>query len=491
MTHEAIAHAMQSFITSFSIFATLVVASVVHADQPNIVFVFADDMSYEAIGAADMLDIETPHLDQLAKQGTRFTHAYNMGSWSGAVCVASRTMLNTGRQIWNAQATDLTQYAQQNRFWAQRMQAAGYRTYMTGKWHVSQPPESVFDVVKNVRAGMPAQTPAGYNRPKDEADYAAGWKPWDPKYGGFWQGGKHWSEVVGDDGLEYIEHAAADDTPFFMYLAFNAPHDPRQSPKEFVDRYPLDRVQTPENMLPEYPYAEAICGKGLRDEKLMPYPRTEYAVKVNRQEYFALITHMDEQIGRILAALKESGESDNTYLFFTADHGLAVGHHGLVGKQNMYDHSVRVPFLVVGPGVAAGATIDTPIYLQDVMPTSLELAGELEPAGVEFKSLLPLLGGEESSHYEDIYGAYLGTQRMITHDGWKLIHYPNIHVSRLFDLENDPREMHDLAAVPDHAAKLQMLMHRLESSMDTLGDPMTSLAAADYTIPKKKNTRAK
>ena len=168
------------------------------------------------------------------------------------------------------------------------------------------------------------------------------WKPWDKSFEGFWKGGKHWSEIVADDALDFIADADKRENPFFMYIAFNAPHDPRQSPKEYVDRYPLDKVKVPENFLPEYPHNVGMgCGRGLRDEKLAPFPRTHHAVKVNRQEYYAIITHMDTQIGRILDALDKSGKKDNTYIFYGADHGLGVGQHGLMGKQNMYDHSLR------------------------------------------------------------------------------------------------------------------------------------------------------
>jgi choline-sulfatase len=256
-----------------------------------------------------------------------------------------------------------------------------------------------------------------------------------------------------------------------MYLAFSAAHDPRQSPKEYVDRYPLDRIQMPENFLPEYPYAQAICGKQLRDEKLMPYPRTEYAVKVNRQEYFALITHMDDQIGKILQALEETGKADNTYIIFTADHGLAVGHHGLVGKQNMYDDSVRVPFMIVGPGIKAGETIDAPIYLQDAMATVLDLAGIEETEDVDFKTLMPIIRGESEGHYDAVYGAYLDRQRMISKNDWKLIYYPTINVERLFNMKADPQEMNDLAANPEYANKLKELRKALEEMNDELGDP--------------------
>ncbi len=442
----------------------------VNTAKPNVLFIFADDMSYETIGAHGVLDIDTPNLDKLARRGATFTHAYNMGAWGGAVCVASRRMLNTGRFVWAAQQADLNQLVSDNQMWSQRMSGAGYRTYLSGKWHVPTSAPAIFDEAEHVRAGMPQQTPAGYNRPKDKADYENGWKPWDTKHGGYWSGGKHWSEVLADDSIGFLEQAAEDDKPFFMYLAFNAPHDPRQAPKGYIDRYPLDRIEVPKNMLPEYPYAEAACGKRLRDEKLMPYPRTEYSVKVNRQEYFALITHMDDQIGKIFQTLENTGQADNTYIVFTADHGLAVGHHGFSGKQNMYDHSVRVPFLVVGPDVKAGSTISSPIYLQDVMPTSLELAGA-ETDGVDFQSILPLLRGEKAESYSEIYGAYMNRQRMITKDGWKLVQYPTIGVDRLYHLTDDPQEMNDLAGNPELAPKLNDLRAALTALSEELDDP--------------------
>ncbi|WP_372845911.1 sulfatase-like hydrolase/transferase [Pontiella sp.] len=457
------------------------------AEKPNVVFIFADDMSYETIHAAGMLDIDTPNLDTLVERGASFTHAYNMGAWGGAVCAASRSMLNSGRFVWQAQG-GVKSGVQEKRMWSQRMQDAGYQTYMTGKWHVpGAEAEDLFNVAQHVRGGMPKQTEAGYNRPKSPEDYETGWKPWETKYGGFWEGGTHWSEIVANDSLDYLAAAAQDDKPFFMYLAFNASHDPRQSPKEYIDRYPLERIKLPENFLPQYPYADKICGLNLRDEKLMPYPRTEYAVKIHRQEYFAIITHMDNQIGRILEALEKTGKADNTYIVFTADHGLSVGHHGLCGKQNMYDHSVRVPFLVVGPDVKPGIKIDAPIYLQDAMATSLELAGA--PAdGIDFKSLLPLLRGESDEHYPEIYGAYMNRQRMITKGDWKFVSYPTANVERLFNLKKDPNEMNDLAANPEYAAKLKQLREALTTLCLDLDDPLTKPSkAGDKRNKKSKN----
>jgi choline-sulfatase len=245
-----------------------------------------------------------------------------------------------------------------------------------------------------------------------------------------------------------------------MFLAFNAPHDPRQAPREYVDRYPLDRVTLPENFLPEYPHNESIgSGRTLRDERLAPFPRDEHAVKVNRQEYYASITHMDAQIGRILDALEASGKADETWVIFTSDHGLAVGRHGFMGKQNMYEHSLRVPFIVSGPGVKAGATINDSIYLQDAMATALELAGA-DRAGVEFHSLIPLLAGQ-SGKRDAIYGAYTNLQRAVIQDGWKLILYPEIQRERLYHVAEDPFELKDLAGDPTTDGRKKALFAKL------------------------------
>jgi len=453
------------------------------AEKPNILFIFADDQAFDTVHSLGNDVVETPNLDRLVERGITFTHSYNMGSWSGAVCIASRTMLNTGRFVW--QARDLYNSAEQERqagrFWSEYMKQAGYETYMTGKWHLKADPEKAFDHVVHVRPGMPNQTKQSYNRPiKGQPDP---WSPWDKKFGGFWKGGKHWSEVLGDDAETFLADAAKRDEPFFMYLAFNAPHDPRQSPKEYVEKYPLEEVDLPENFIPEYPYKDDIgCGKGLRDEKLAPFPRTPYAVKVNRQEYYAIITHMDTQVGRILDALEKSGKADNTYIFFTADNGLAVGHHGLIGKQNMYDHSVRVPLVVCGPGVPKGGKRDARVYLQDIMPTSLELAGVAKPDHVQFHSLLPLIRSERENGYEAIYGAYLDLQRMVTEGDFKLIVYPKADVVRLYNVKDDPLEMNDLAADPKHRPTVERLLGRLRQLQKEMGDTLelnVSLRSAD------------
>jgi len=442
--------------------------------KPNIVFIFADDQAFNTVRAMGCDEVETPNLDRLVKSGVTFTHAYNMGSWSGAVCIASRTMLNTGLFLWHAEKvypeTD-EQFRQRGRMWSQLLRKGGYDTYMTGKWHLKADAIKSFTLARHIRPGMPKQTEQGYNRPiEGKPDL---WKPWDRKFGGYWEGGRHWSEVLGDDATEFIAQASKSENPFFMYLAFNAPHDPRQSPREYVEKYPLDKVKVPESFMPEYPYKDRIgCGKKQRDERLAPFPRSRYAVKVNRQEYYAIITHMDRQIGRILDALAESGKGDNTYVFFTADHGLAVGHHGLMGKQNMFDHSVRVPLMVTGPQIPAGSKIRAPVYLQDIMPSTLEVAGVDKPSHVQFNSLMPLIEGKAYNSYEAVYGAYLELQRMVTEGDYKLILYPQIAKVLLFDLRKDPEELNDVASVPGYKHVVDRLFETLLRLQKQTGDTL-------------------
>lgn len=460
-------------------------------DRPNIILIFADDLTHSAIGALGNDEIYTPNLDQLVQDGVSFTNTYNMGAWNGAVCAASRAMMISGRSVWRANqfrknwgSGDSVFY---NKSWGKLMEQSGYETYMTGKWHVDALAEQVFQNVRHVRPGMPKDSwnhhemvrlfekvvgkqeidgklvtqqsvmPNGYNRPLSPEDRS--WSPTDPKFGGFWEGGKHWSEVLKDDAISFIDQAKTKDNPFFMYLAFNAPHDPRQAPKEYLDMYPSENISLPKSWQPLYPYKDDIGnGADLRDEALAPFPRSEFAIIQHIREYYAIITHMDEQIGQILEALDASGKRDNTYIFFTADHGLAIGKHGLLGKQSLFDHSIRPPLMIVGPDIPKGRKVKNDVYLQDIMATSLEIAGVKKPEYVEFNSFLAQAKGEtDKGNYGEIYGAYINLQRMIRKDGFKLIVYPKINKVLLFDLKVDPLEMNNLADDLSYQNKVKSL----------------------------------
>ncbi|GLR72124.1 choline-sulfatase [Agaribacter marinus] len=475
--------------------------------KPNFVFIFADDQSPFAVGAYGNEVVKTPNIDNLAQRGVKFTNAYNMGAWNGAVCMASRAMLNTGLSVWNAYDVDTKIRAGKayDATWSMMLENAGYDTYMTGKWHVAAPAKDVFSRVKHVRPGMPNDgwehatqvakfeafyagkseakdwrefMPIGYNRPINENDDT--WSPTDPKHGGFWEGGKHWSEVVADDAIEFVEQTKNSDKPFFMYLAFNAPHDPRQAPQSYIDMYALSDIPMPKNFLPMYPDKDLMGnGPDLRDAALAPFPRTEYATKVNLQEYYALITHLDDQVGKIVNALESAGLMENTYIVYTADHGLAVGEHGLFGKQNMYEHSVRTPFIFLGPNIPKNKTAIVDIYLQDVMATALDVADIAKPENVFFNSVKDIATGERNeSYYSSIYGAYIDSQRMIKKDGYKLIVYPKAKKLKLFHLATDPLEANDLSESPEQATRVKSLFSALLTLQNEMQDPLDISALA-------------
>ena len=448
--------------------------------KPNFIFILSDDQRFDATGYDSNNKVKTPNLDKLSENGAVFTNTYNMGAWGGAICVASRSMLITGKSVWNVKtqlqdSSKLSNTIQNS--WPRVFKKNGYNTYISGKWHVQLPVDQVFDSVKTIRPGMPDDNrklfslglnrwkidsgdikklgdymPVGYARPKNKLDNS--WKSYDSIHGGFWEGGKHWSEQLADDAIGLIDDANEKDKPFFMYLAFNAPHDPRQSPKKYLDLYPLDSISIPSNYVNKHPYFNEIGNMpDVRDEALVPYPRTKYAIKKHLQEYYAAITHMDAQIGKIIAHIKKNDLTENTYVIFTSDHGLALGQHGLVGKQSLYDHSIRVPMIISGPNIDKNTRLNHDIYLQDIVPTTLDFAEIHVPDEIDFKSFKEiLLKNQNKQINEEIYGTYsccaenyFDYQRMIRKDGFKLMLFPKNRRIELYDIENDPNEINNLA----------------------------------------------
>lgn len=471
--------------------------------QPNFLFIISDDQSFNALRAYGNQEIQTPNLDKLAEQGVSFTHTYNQGSWSGAVCVASRTMLITGQTVFKAprNKSTLVSWAVTKdpvetnvKLWGEVLQEGGYETFMTGKWHNSD--EAAlrnFQKAKAIGWGMyetfdkENSNKFAYGRPKK-----TDWTPWNKQFKGHWspkvkdiildENGsskmsknytvhQHSTGLYSDQIIHYLMQRDQNaQQPFFAFVAFNAPHDPRQAPMEYVDMYPLEQVKVPSNYLPEHPFDQG--DNRVRDELLAPFPRTEEAVQLHKQEYYAIISHMDKELGRILEALEKSGQADNTYVIFTSDHGLAVGSHGLMGKQNQYDHSVRVPFIIKGPNLAQGKKINEMIYMQSAYATTCELAGLKVPETVEFQSLVKLMNDENAQGEEYIFGSYLDLQRMIRSERYKLIVYPKVNRIQLFDLLEDPNEIHDLSESRKHRSTIKKLHKILVEKQRELGDAL-------------------
>lgn len=441
--------------------------------KPHVLFIYVDDLASNAIGAYGNKIVKTPNIDKIAADGVVFSNAYNMGGWNGAISIASRAQLLTGRYLWNAKSAADNQYKREfekREFLPQLLSDAGYQTFMTGKWHVAHvSPEQVFDqVVLPRQGGMPADTPLSYNRPVDEMD--ENWLPWDTIQMGYWAGGKHWSEAQADVVINYIQENALDERPHFMYCSFNAPHDPRQAPRHFVAQYPIESMPLPGNFLPEHPLNEEMgSGRKLRDEKLAPFPRTPYAIKKHIQEYYAIISHLDEQIGRILEVLKVTGMDKNTLIVFASDNGLAIGQHGFLGKQNLYDHSAKVPLILAGCGMPKGQVREQLVYMQDFVPTVLEKAQVVSVNQMDFQSLTSIIDTKSKGRHH-LYGAYIQTQRMIRNERYKLYLIPDAREVYLFDLLKDPLEINNLYGQKkyDRIAEnmYQLLSHEAAVQMD-------------------------
>jgi arylsulfatase A-like enzyme len=272
--------------------------------------------------------------------------------------------------------------------------------------------------------------------------------------------------------IEFL-HGRKADRPFFVYLAPPVPHDPRIAPQEFMALYDPAKIPLPPSYLPVHPFDNGEMT--VRDEGLAPWPRTAAVVKRHLADDYACITCFDHHIGRIVAALEAAGQLDNTLIIFAADNGLALGAHGLMGKQNLYEFGgMHVPLVFAGPGIPHGVS-DAFVYLFDVYPTVCELTGTPVPPEVESKSLAPVLAGNQPGVRDVAFTAYRQCQRAVRDRRWKLIRYPLINKTQLFDLAHDPHELHDLAECPEHAAKVQELLALLAQQQKIYADvvPLT------------------
>ncbi|WP_347839570.1 sulfatase-like hydrolase/transferase [uncultured Draconibacterium sp.] len=430
--------------------------------KPNIIFLLADDQRAGTINALGNTEVITPNLDKIANEGVTFNNAYLAGAMNGAVCAPSRAMLMTGRSLFNIDPTGNT-IAPEHTTLPKALANAGYHTFHIGKWHNGKQAfkNSFTDGSKIFFGGMHSQ----YNVPtyefNQEGDYS--------KEMVNTPSPKHSSELYADAGVNFIQNYNSE-KPFFLYLAFQAPHDPREMPKEYLDMYDTANISLPPNFMTEHPFDNGELD--IRDEWLAGYPRTPEEVKANIAAYYAMITHLDAQIGRVMEAVEKKGLMENTIIVFSADNGLAVGQHGLMGKQNLYEHSVHVPLIFKGKGLAKGESRDAMAYLYDIYPTLCEFAGAEVPSTVKGLSLKPVIDKEVERVRESLFFSYKNFQRAVRKNDWKLIKY-NVGGNtrtQLFNLKADPFETNDLSADPLYEAQLNKMNQVLRSQMKAYND---------------------
>ena len=435
------------------------------APRPNILHIHADDHRADGLHALGTPLLQTPNLDTLVKSGTTFNRAYTQGSMIGAVCTPSRTMMLTGRS-WQRIPSARTAPAEAGNpatFLPRVMAAAGYQT-----WHMGK--------------GGNAFTPGIAAFETNLVDDGKG------KEGG---GRAESSRRLADRTIGFLKQRGEtkEARPFYIYLAPPVPHDPRDAEPQFHKLYDPAKIELSPAFLPQHPWDNGEMT--VRDEQLAPWPRTPENTRKQLADYYACITGLDHHVGRIFEQLKASGLWENTIVVFSGDNGLSMGDHGLFGKQNLYEFGgMHVPLVIAGPGIPAKKS-DALVYLMDLFPTFADFGGAKLPDGIDGKSLRPVIEGKQEKVRDVLYTAYRDCMRSIRDDRWKLIRYPLVDKSQLFDLAADPHELNNLAGKPEHAAKLAELTAALEKEMAAYGDQHPLKVAqprpAEWTPPASQS----
>ena len=479
-------------------------------DKPNVLLIYTDDHRYSGVHALAGQAVKTPNLDKLAHNGIIFDNAFLMGSFSGATCVPSRAMLHTGRQLFKLKGQGHT-IPKEHTTIGETFSQAGYNTYMVGKWH-----QDNASMARSFNGGGTIQGRGLYfvdhfrqpyhkfdktgefarddifmivldengqrkiRKPNKEDQRGPSGTEFD---------GPHSSEIYAESASEFINTYDTDE-PFFMYLAFHAPHDPRQAPKKYRNMYPDEEIELPPSYMPQHPFDNGHLF--LRDEQLAEWPRTPEIARKELADYYAIITHLDAQIGKVIEALKESGQYENTLIVFAGDSGLGVGNHGLLGKQSVYDEDgIHVPFIISGGRAPKkGMRNSAFCYIHDIFPTICDLADVQAPESVSGKSMTPVIMGEKESVRDYTYHAYRTFQRAYRKGDYKLIEYvraPNIdkktkreywtgsRVTQLFNIKNDPWETRDLSWMPEYKERVRTMRKEMRQKAIELEDKKESV----------------
>ena len=420
--------------------------------QPNILLLVSDDQRPDTIAALGNDVIQTPNLDRLVNEGSTFTRA----TCANPICTPSRAEILTGCSGFRCGVMDFGKPIESDiPTMARWFSAAGYQTAYVGKWHNDgRPIQRGYDFTKGLYRG------GGGRFVKPQFDYAGrpitGYRGWifqDDEGNLFPEKGVGLtgdiSQHFADAAIEVIE--SAEEKPFFLHVNFTAPHDPLVLPPGFENLYTPGDMKLPENFLPQHPFDHGNFDG--RDEKLFRWPRTHGETRAEIAAYYAVISHMDQQIGRVLDVLDEQRLADNTIVVFASDHGLAVGSHGLRGKQSMYEHTIGVPLVFRGPSVPPRQRFNAQCYLRDIFPTICSLAGVDGPDDrIDGHSLVPVMEGKATQAYEFVTGYFRNYQRMIRTEDWKYIEYPNVGRQQLFHLKADPFEKQNLVDDAEHSA---------------------------------------
>lgn len=457
--------------------------------RPNVLFLLTDDQRYGTIHALGNQTIHTPNMDRLVNEGTSFVQAHIPGGTASAVCMPSRAMLNTGKSLFHLHESG-RQIPEDHVTMGQHFLQNGYHSMGIGKWHNGiESYARSFDSGENIFFGGMWDhwnVPVNDFRPDGCYEKHIHFTPDFSENSNAItvraekiNAGIHSTDLFSDSAVHYIRSYDSAQ-PFFMYLSFLAPHDPRTMPEEFRNMYDPEKIELPPNYM-AMPVVNCGWSNKGRDENTELYPRTPGAIRKHIADYYAMITHIDWCIGNILAALEEKHLLENTIIVLAGDNGLAVGQHGLMGKQNIYDHSVRIPLVMRGPGIPKGKVSENYVYLMDVFPSLCDLCGMEIPRSVDGISFAPMFDDETYVTRPELYLAFQSRIRGVKDGRYKLVEYrtEDLKLTQLFDLKTDPWERYNFYDIAGYEAITDKLRQKLFELRDAWDDE-TSVFGQQY-----------
>ena len=476
-------------------------------ERPNIIFVFTDDHATHAISAYGSQINETPNIDRLAEEGMLFRNAFVANS----ICAPSRAAILTGKfGHKNGIRDNGSQFDGSQMTFPKLLQDAGYQTAIVGKWHLRSDPTG-FDYWE-VLPGQGTYYNPDFRTPRGRVEHEG-----------------YVTSVITDLTLDWLKNKRNEDKPFMLMYQHKAPHRNWLPGPDHVDMYDDETIPEPETLFDDYQgrtgaaqEQEMMIDEHLREGADLKIPGGEAWNRVTNQmsekqldrlkeayadenktydrlegreltrwkyqryikDYLRTIASVDDNLGRVLDYLDQSGLAENTVVIYSSDQGFFLGDHGWFDKRWMYEESLKMPFIVRWPGVIEPTTENNDLVQNiDFAETFLDMAGVKIPDAMQGRSLVPLMKGQTPSDWREAiyyqYFEYPRWHRVAPHYGvrtqrYKLIHYPMVNEWELFDLVKDPDELKSVYGAPGYQGVQERLKEKLDQLRDRYDAPPTS-----------------
>ncbi|SEF05905.1 choline-sulfatase [Burkholderia sp. WP9] len=444
----------------------------------NVLFILSDEHQHDLMGCAGHPFIHTPNLDALAARGTRFRNAYT----PSPICVPARASLATGRYVHDIRCWDnAIAYDGSTEGWAHYLSRDSMIADSIGKLHYKN--ESAPVGLRRQQHAVHILDGIGqvWGSVRNPLPPTMGRSPLYDKIGAGLSNYNRFDMRVADTAVEWLGQRGDDTKPWVLFAGLVAPHFPLVAPQEYLDLYDPDTIELPllhpSSGYVRHPWVERQAVHMDHDAAIGSDERRRLAIAC----YFALVTFLDAQVGKILAALEANGLDETTTIIYSSDHGDNLGKRGMWNKCLMYRESTGVPMIVSGPGISKGKVCETPVSLIDIQNTILACTGCAAPTNASPGESLAKLANEPDQRERLAFSEYhaVGSETaayMLADADFKYHHYVGLP-PELFDMRHDPQELHDLAALPDYAGVVDLFERRLRELLDPEG--IDRLAKAD------------